>query len=167
MMVFLSKVAGQDSVKFIAYVVLAIVIVGLVLSFVMMGPTSKKTIARIMQDYEGKVLEVLNLKAKFRHTFITQDELIIQNNHKTFKVFKLSEVRYVKAGLNTNNNSFYFAAIDEQGKVMKGSMWGSSKAGEKLNGATVFHMPYKDAVEICNLVVKYAPHVVADLMQAK
>ena len=59
----------------------------------------------------------------------------------------------------------YFAAIDEKGNVMKGTWWGGSKLDDKLNGATVFRMPYEEAVKVCNFVAKYAPHVEISLMK--
>lgn len=163
---FYAVLAGQISEQTIAYIAVAVVVIGLILSFVTDGPKSKKAIAKIRNAYEGKILETLDLKAQFRHTFITQDELIIQCNTKNFKVFKLSEIKCVKAGMSLNDMySFYFAAIDENGNVMKGTWWGGSKLDDKLNGATVFRMPYDEAVKVCNLVAKYAPHVEISLLQ--
>lgn len=165
LIMFYTILAGQISEQTIAYIAVAVVVIGIILSFVTDGPISKKAIAKIRNAYEGKILETLDLKAQFRHTFITQDELIMQCNKKNFKVFKLSEIKCVKAGMNTSDMSFYFAAIDEKGNVMKGTWWGGSKLDDKLNGATVFRMPYDEAVKVCNLVAKYAPHVEISLLQ--
>lgn len=149
----------QQSAELSPVTIIVFVVIVIAVTFAIMKSESQNSVKGIKKKYGGQIVEECPLSGNYSYCFVTADELILQNNQNSFKVFKLDSIKYVHSFRDISTRNWAFSVSDENKRGLKGELIGGTKAGRKLNHATLFFMSQNDADKLCDFIMKHAPHV--------
>ena len=156
-MVLLSAQQSAEELPPLAIIIFVVVVIAA--TFALMRSQSQSAVKKIKRKYSGRIVEECSLSGNYSYCFVTESELVLQNNQNSFKAFNLNSIKYVHSFRDLATRSWAFSISDENKKGLKGELIGATNAGRKLNHATLFFMPQKDADKLCDFIIKHAPHV--------
>lgn len=151
--------AQQSTEELPPWVIILFVVVVIAATFALMRAQSQSAVKRIKKKYGSRIVEECSLSGNYSYCFVTESELVLQNNQNSFKVFNLNSIKYVHSFRDIATRSWAFFVSDENKKGLKGELIGATNAARRLNHATLFFMPQGDADKLCDFVIKHAPHV--------
>lgn len=149
----------QQSTEISPIVIIIFVAFVIVIAFASMKSQSKSSVKGIKKKYNGRIVEECPLSGDYSYCFVTEDELVLQNDQNSFKAFKLNSIKYVHSYRDISTKRWAFSVSDENKKGLKGELLGGTNAARKFNHATLFFMPQEDADKLCEFVMKHASHV--------
>lgn len=157
-MVLAATASGEMSPGgIIGIVIFFVAIIGLAVWSTVSG--SKNGAKQIKEKFGNQILEEGTF-SKTQHYFFTQNELIAQKYNAVFAIYQLSDIRSVDIRWDSVQRTNVVYMANAEGKYVKpAEVIGGTKAAQKMYGGNALAMNEGDAKKLCQLIIKYAPHV--------